>query len=179
MTTATKLDPVYDPTVAAAWLLARHPDAAHFVSRLGVWFEPEDGDTTRYPDLESLAHGINAADELGVEWKAYEYSHPAPRAHGFLDDDARDELYERAYDEWERKGPQTDNPVALAYGPMSSGEKRVLRMLAVLTPSGRVRFALGDLDGISLSCCYWHGQLVHRSFVDDWCDLISGRVMRP
>lgn len=176
---AKTLKPTWEPYQAAAWLVRRHDHAQHILDRVDCW-ATEEGN--RFPDLQKLAEGINAADQYGVEWKAYEYSHPAPRANGFLDDDARDEVYERAYDAWEKAGPEINNDVATAYLPMSSGEKRLLRVLAIFAPAVRVQFHLDDTDGISLRCCspdHFGGTPPHRSFLDDWRDLISERVMVP
>jgi hypothetical protein len=163
---------IYDPTEAGAWLLHRHSWAAHLVDRLDAWLTPDDDDVIRYPDLESLAMGINAADQLGVEWKAYEYRNPAPVA--------ADEHGERAYDEWQRRGPKTDNGIARAYGPMSSGEKRLLRLVAVLGPTPRVQFSLDDASGIGLQCCSdaQRAGEPHPTFVADWARLISEAVSR-
>lgn len=172
---AKTLKPTWEPYQAAAWLVRRHDHAQHILDRVDCW-ATEEGN--RFPDLQKLAEGINAADQYGVEWKAYEYSHPAPRLSG--DSAEAERAHERAYERWEQAGPQTSDPVALAYLPMSSGEKRLLRVLAILAPTTRVRFHLDDTDGISLRCCspdHFGGTPPHRSFLDDWRDLISERVM--
>lgn len=165
------LNPTWEPYQAAAWLVRRHDHAQHILDRVECWGDPEEDN--RFPDLDRLAAGINAADQYGVEWKAYEYRRPAPYNNG------DDERYERLYDEWEQAGPTTNDPVALAYLPMSSGEKRLLRVLAILAPTPRVLFSLGDTDGIGLQCCapgFYGAPPKHRTFMDDWRDLITGGV---
>ncbi|NUP79739.1 MAG: hypothetical protein HOV96_19560 [Nonomuraea sp.] len=169
------LNPTWEPYQAAAWLVGRHDQAQHILDRVDCWATEDNG--KKFPDVQKLAEGINAADQYGVEWKAYEYSHPAPR---LTSDSMTDEyLFDRAYEQWEEAGPQTDDPVALAYLPMSSGEKRLLRVLAILAPAVRVRFSLGDTDGIGLQCCapgFYGAPPKHQTFMDDWRQLITGGV---
>lgn len=174
MTTATNTAPnaAYEPYQAAAWLLSRHDHAAHLVDRVGSWLDDNrpgayDGTLwSRVPDLDLIAEGIAAADRFGVEWHAYEELHRPPR------DDA-------AYERWRDAGPDTDNPFALSYLPMSGGEKRFFRMLAILAPGHRTPFHLDDTSGVSLRCCspgHYGAPRPHTSFGEDWAALIAGAV---
>lgn len=166
----------YEPHQAGRWLVSRHRHLGHLLDRVDGWLEEEDAET---PDLDLIAEGINAADQYGVEWKAYEDRTPPPR---LSSDSLTDEYFhERAYEQWEQAGPNTDNPFALAYLPMSSGEKRLFRMLAILAPGQRIRFHLDDTNGVSLQCCspsHYGGPYPHPSFGEDWARLIAGAVAR-
>lgn len=168
------LNPVYEPYQAAAWLVRRHDHAQHILDRVDCW-ATEEGN--RFPDLAKLAEGINAADQYGVEWNAYADSTRPPSLAGWRGDEA---AYERAHESWEQAGPKVTNPVAYAYLPMSSGEHRFLRVLAVLAPVTRVQFNLSDADSISLRCCYPGGGPgagpAHTPFLDDWRQLIAGKI---
>lgn len=130
-----------DPYAAAAWLVSRHPTPRGLVDRLAAW-------TAGQPDVEAIAQAVNEYDEDTRLWKAYADAHPAPN------DDTR-------YDAWEAAGPPSP-AAARVIGPMSSGEKRMVRMLAVLAPATRVRFRLDDSTGVD------------RPFRDDWARLIAG-----
>jgi hypothetical protein len=154
------INAVDEPYQAGEWLVSRHITIKYLLNRVDCW-EVESGPVM--PDLEKLAKGINASDHYGAEWKAYEYLRPAPRPESFGNRDDEQALYDRAYQDWEDAGPpEPVNPVAVAFGPMSSGEKRMLRMLAVLAPTTRVLFRLSDSDGID------------QPYKDDWRRLVAG-----
>lgn len=162
---------LYEPYQAGRWLVSRHRHLGHLLDRVNGWLEEEDAET---PDLDLIAEGINAADQYGVEWKAYEEGNRPPSLAGWRGDEA---AYERAHERWSKAGPRISNPFAAAYLPMSSGEHRVFRMLAVLSPGYRVGFHLDDTSGISLQCCspsFYGEPTPHVSFVADWADLVAG-----
>lgn len=169
---------VYEPFQAAGWLLSRHDWAHHLVDRVGGWIDTANvGGPGPLPDLDAIAEGLNAYDRHLVEWKAYVESHREPNDRSYGDERA----YERAYEAWEQAGPQITDPFARAYAPMSSGEKRFFRMLGIFAPGGRVRFNLDDTNGVSLQCCappIYGAPAPHRSFPEDWADLIAASVKR-
>lgn len=151
------INAVYEPYAAAAWLVNRHRTIQGLVGRLDAW-TGQDLDEGLEVDLRAIAEAINDSDELGRAWEAYEQRSPAPYAAG--DDDAADE---RLYDQWQAAGPKTGNPRAEAFGPMSGGEKRMLRMLAVLAPSTRVLFNLSATDNVD------------QGYANDWRQLVAGK----
>lgn len=139
---------------AGEWLVSRHDMLRRLVERCDCW-EVESGPVM--PDLEKLARGINAADRHGELWSNYEYASPPPTYSRYESDRA----FDRAQEAWAKAGPKLKDAVALSFMPMSGGEKRMLRMLAMLAPSTRVRFNLSDSEGVD------------RGYRDDWLRLVS------
>lgn len=156
----TSLDPVDEPYAAASWLVKRHPFTQHLVVRLGAWTAD---DVDQEVDLHLIAEAINDADQLDADWAAYQDRTPPPSAYSPSVDENE---AEKRYDAWRAAGPKTANQRAEWYGPMSSGEKRQLRMLAVLAPSTRVRFNLSDTTGVD------------QRFAEEWRQLIAGRFTK-
>lgn len=138
------INAVFEPYKAAGWLASRHDTLLDLLDRLAAWTE----DSPRLPDVESVAVAVNEYDADSLAWKEYSDRRPAPF------DDA-------LYDAWEAEGPKS-SILAKVIAPMSSGEKRYLRMLAVLAPATRVRFNLGDTDGVD------------AEYRTDWRRLIAG-----
>jgi hypothetical protein len=146
------------PWGAARWLVGRYPRMQVLCERVGAI--DDDGDE-RWPHIDMLADVIRASDHYGRAWEAYGRHRYAP------DDEAR-------YDAWEAAGPKAEASAAefnlatpggiLAYGPMSGGEKRMLRILAALSPH-RVEFsATSDTSGLDDE---------GHAFVLDWLAIIS------
>lgn len=113
-----------DAYIAADWLAARHPWLRQLAERIA-------GPIDRREDwLDILTHAVNDSDGDGAAWVEYERRHPAPA------DDA-------AFWEWHAKGPQP-SPEVRAFGVMSSGEKRLMRLVATL--GGRVAWSPQDVS---------------------------------
>jgi hypothetical protein len=132
-----------NPWRSAVWLLGRHPQLARIAARVpGVVSRDSDGDLD--VDLEALAAALAALDASRAAWADYADRHPAPEE-------------DREYDVWEAAGPQTP-PTAQAIGVMSSGEVRMLRLLAVFSSATRVPLNVGDTQGLD-----------DRRLIADWC----------
>lgn len=144
-TTGTE-PPGGNPWRSATWLLGRHPQLAQLADRVGIVSRDSDGDLD--VDLEALAEAFVALDANRAAWADYEYRSPAP------EDD-------REYDAWQAAGPQAP-PIVRSIGVMSGGEVRMLRLLAVLSPTTRVPLHVGDAQGLG------DGRLVA-----DWCRAIQ------
>lgn len=150
--------PVGDAWASAAWLLSRHAMLAQLADRVGVTRTDPD-DPLPDLDLDLLAEGIRAHDEHSAAWARYEREHPLGRA---VDDDQ--------YERWRQAGPTLPDTeagrVARAFGPMSSGEKRRLRLLAFFAPGG-TRIAPDTFDGLDDD---------GRATVRDWLDAVAAYV---
>jgi hypothetical protein len=153
------INAVYEPYAAAAWLVNRHPTIAELLGRMDLWTGNES-DEGKEVHLRHLAEAINDAEQYGAAWKLYEEERPAP----FYDED--DPKQAALYDAWEQAGPSHSNPRAAAFGPMSGGEKRMLRMLAILAPSTPVRFNLAYTADVD------------QGYRDDWRRLVAGFGVR-
>lgn len=116
---------------AADWLLTRHPWARQNVERV-IGRDPLADD--EYDWLEALADAWTAAQEHDAAWADYTRRTREPR-----DDDA--------WEVWHSAGPQA-SPAVHQLGVMSSGEKRMARLVATLHPTKRPAWSLSDLDGL-------------------------------
>ncbi|SDU74884.1 hypothetical protein [Jiangella alkaliphila] len=113
-----------DAYLAADWLAARHPWVRQLVERIA-------GPVDRREDwLDVLTQAVNDSDGDGAAWVEYERRHPAPA------EDA-------AFWEWHAQGPQPAPPVR-AFGVMSGGEKRLIRLVATL--GGRLGWSPLDVS---------------------------------
>lgn len=161
----------HHPYKAAAWLVDRHDHAAALIDRVDGWLT---GYPERTPDLAMIADGINSYDAYRAAWDDYEKNSYQPRPSSFGDDER---AYERAWDHWDAAGPKCPSGFPAAYAPMSSGEHRLFRMLAVFG-APRIRFSLEDAS-VSLQCCSapsWGAPRPHRPFSEDWAELITKAV---
>lgn len=151
MTTDTIPNVIYYPNLAASWLVnqPRNDTARRLVARLGA-LVTIPGSPVPVPDVDAIAEMVLEYDLFQQAWGEYADRHPAPRG----DDDA-------AYDRWEAAGPKCPDG-ARVIGPMSSGEKRMVRMLAVLSSVRRVPFSISDIDGID------------AEFRADWRRVVAG-----
>lgn len=116
---------------AADWLIARHPWARENVARV-VGRDPladEDFDW-----LEALADAWIDAREHDAAWGDY-----ADRNREPSDGDA--------WEAWREAGPHA-SPAVHQLGVMSSGEKRMARLVATLHPTKRPEWSVSDLDGL-------------------------------
>lgn len=143
------INPICEPYAAAGWLVSRHRTIQRLLDRIDGWIKFDSGNTM--PDVELVAQVINESDQYNADWLTYERGHRPP-------------LDEAGYERWQDAGPKPPNDRVAAYGPMSGGEKRMLRMLAVLAPVARVRFNLCDSDGVD------------QGYAEDWRLLIAGKV---
>lgn len=150
MTTEAVPNAIYDSQAGMLWLLTQphNATARRLVDRLGCWIKMLNGDLV--PDVDGIAQAVIQHDAYMDEWRAYCDRSPAPHT----DSDA---VYER----WENAGPPCPS-AARVIGPMSSGEKRMVRMLAALSTNDRVEFSISDLDGID------------SEFRRDWRRLVAG-----
>lgn len=140
----------------ARWLVGRSPRVQVLCERVRA--VDDEGDE-RWPHIEMLADIICAYDGHGRAYEAYRRSYYPP------DDDAR-------FEAWEARGPKVEDAAALfnlatpggirAYGPMSSGEKKLLRILATLG-THRVEFSTADLDGLDDE---------GHAFIRDWVKIV-------
>lgn len=151
MSTTTPPNALYEPNAAVAWLLARHATPRRLVDRLGAWLKAGE-----LPDVDRIAWAVNDYDRHRARWQEYSDRHPVP------DDEDR-------YNEWEAAGPADSiGTLANVIGPMSGGEKRMLRMLGMLADSTpAIRFCLSDIDGVD------------AEFRTDWRRLVAGDDWRP
>jgi hypothetical protein len=161
--------PLDNPWVAGAWIAAHHPWAEELMRRVGstyvdtryVYPDGADSDDidvmpdvehveTGLCDVDQLAETLDAAAAHSAAWAAYEEDYPEPRPPYAERQEDADEGWPSAYDEWLTAGPGVSKEV-YTYGVMSSGEKRVLRVLAMLGRTGsRVTaddFETGDERG--------------------------------
>jgi hypothetical protein len=110
-----------NPYQAAVWLRQRHPWLDELVTRVCG----PDAETGRGSEwVEAITAGFNDIDDTNDRWADYERRNPAPR-----DDDA--------FYRWQDNGPQYATDAAKAMAPMSSGERRVLRLITTLNHSGQ------------------------------------------
>lgn len=107
------------PYEGAGWIVERHEWAQEIVGRV-VGPLDERGEEGEHW-LDRLAQAINDRHAWGEAWDAYRDRNPEPQG----DDEA-------AYDRWDAAGPQA-TPGARAFGVMSSGEKRLARLIATLS----------------------------------------------
>ncbi|WP_116949398.1 hypothetical protein [Jiangella endophytica] len=120
----TVLDVPTDAYAAADWLAARHPWVRQLVERIAGRIEEHPG------WLDAVTAAVNGHLADAAAWEAYEARHPAP------DGDA-------AFWEWHAQGPKV-SPEVRAFGVMSSGEKRLIRLVATL--GGRVAWSPHDVS---------------------------------
>lgn len=128
---------IYHPNLAAQWLVdqPRNGTARRLVERLGCMILMP-GSPVPVPDVDAIAELVRDYDAYQQAWGEYVDRTGEPSGY----DEAR-------YERWEAAGPKA--PVAArVIGPMSSGEKRMVRMLAVLSSMGRVAFSISDIDGL-------------------------------
>lgn len=128
-----------DPYQAANWVAERHPWARELARRV-VGITEEDWINGRVPTywIDDLAQAVLDHQANGVEWAEYELRTPPPPEQ--YDEAAS----ERAYERWQQAGPKGTFG-ARAYGPMSSGEKRGIRLLATLSRK-RVPWSVVDVE---------------------------------
>lgn len=121
----------------ATWLMRRHPKLRALVER--VICIDADGDL----DLLELGDAVRAFDAYVTAWREYMERHPEPRDDG---------PQGTRYTEWEAAGPQHVSPRSAALGPMSSSERKRLRLLAfwaggvVISPDTFVGMDVGGMD---------------------------------
>jgi hypothetical protein len=106
------------PYDGAGWIVERHEWAQEIVGRVVGSLEPTHDDEGAHW-LDRLAQAINDRYAWGLAWDEYKARTREP------EDDA-------AWDAWEQAGPQP-TPGARAFGVMSSGEKRLARLIATLS----------------------------------------------
>ena len=116
---------------AADWLIARHEFARSNVARV-VGRDPLADD--EFDWLEALADAWIATREHDAEWALYAARTREPR-----DDDA--------WEAWRAAGPEA-SPAVHQLGVMSSGERRVVRLVATLHPNKRVEWVTSDVEGL-------------------------------
>lgn len=120
--------PPTDAYVAADWLIHRHSWLRYLVGRVV-------GSTISNDDwLDQLATTIRETAEYREAMRAYEARRPAP-----ADDDA--------YEAWLAAGPQLSS-MGRAYAVMSSGEGRVLRLLATLATEKTSSWSVHDIAAL-------------------------------
>ena len=106
----------------------------------------------RYGWRDELAGAVRDTTEHAAAMDAYEARDPAP------DDDA-------AYDRWLAHGPQL-SPRGRAFAVMSSGETRIVRLLATLS-ADRIDWSVADVTGLD-----------HRGarIVADWLQIVRAQL---
>lgn len=125
---------------AADWIVKRHPWGREMVERV---VGPLGDVDANHGWLNDLAQAVLDHAEHLEEWRRYKDRTPPPYEPD--DSDARKyRAWEREYDAWEAAGPKP-TPGAAAYGPMSSGERRIVRLIATLSRQG-VNWCVGDID---------------------------------
>jgi len=131
----TEDKPPTNTYVAADWIVKRHPWAREMVERV---VGPLGNIDDNHDWLEDLAQAVRDHATHTAEWQGYESRHPAPP----WEDD--NEEPGRKYDAWLNAGPKP-TPGAAAYGPMSSGERRIVRLIATLSNNG-VPWSVSDIS---------------------------------
>lgn len=121
---------------AADWIVKRHPWAREMVERV---VGPLDDVDANHDWLDDLAQAVLDEIEYGEAWTQYSHRNRQPEYRE--DDNGRSE---REYDAWRAAGPKP-TPGAAAYGPMSSGERRIVRLIATLASKG-VPWKVQDID---------------------------------
>lgn len=147
MTTTSPAAPPADPVAAAAWLAGRHPIVQQIVARI---VGPDWADVHW---AQALANTINEEPALNAAWDDYGRTHPEPARTGDLD------ASERAWEAWAQAGPR-GSAQWRAYAPMSSTEKRLVRLLATL--ADRVPWTVEDVWAVG----EWDG------LVEDWTAVV-------
>lgn len=123
-----------DRYAAATWLAQRHERVWGLAQRLGAitsYSEADPPADSYQVDPDVVAQAVYDADQHAVEWALYAATRSAPTSAQFHGRDDADEAYERAYDSWLEDGPKGTDAGA-AFAPMSSGEQRVMRLVATL-----------------------------------------------
>lgn len=136
-------DPDKPPTntyQAADWIVKRHPWAREMVERV---VGPLGDVDSNHGWLNELAQAVLDHAEYLEEWRRYEHRTPPPLEVNDSDE-RRYKAWERECDAWEAAGPKPTSGAA-AYGPMSSGERRIVRLIATLSREG-VPWAVNDID---------------------------------
>jgi hypothetical protein len=155
----------------ARWLVGRYPRMQVLCERMGaIDDEPEGPDEGRWPHVEKLADIIRARDAYERAWERYRRSNYEPSGQREGESDADYEARWAAYDVAGPKpadfadDPNDDaTPQGIhAYGRMSGGEKRLLRILATLG-THRVEFSTADVSGLDDE---------GRAFVRDWTKIV-------
>jgi hypothetical protein len=118
---------------AADWIVKRHPWAREMVERV---VGPLGDVDSNHIWLNELAQAVLDHAAYSEEWKRYRDRTPPPSSY--------DDPDERKYNAWEAAGPQP-TPGAAAYGPMSSGERRIVRLIATLARAG-VPWSVDDIS---------------------------------
>lgn len=173
-TTGVEQPPAYNVWQQARWLVGRHRRMQILVERVGAIDDVPDGDDEgRWPHVEMLADIIRASDAYGRAWDRYRHSNYEPSQR----EGESEEAYNARWDAYEARAPKPEDSAAefnlatahgiRAYRPMSSGEKKLLRILATFGVH-RVEFSSADLDGLDDEG--W-------DFVRDWVKVIL-RSMR-
>lgn len=142
-------NPLYEPYPAATWLMSAYPALGHLTRRVGCF-------TNHAPAADQPAD-VHPTSYLCV----CEAVHPRTYRWADIELDRLAEII-AVYDGDERRHEQDIHHAADEYAVMSGGERRILRMVAVLAPGPeRVMFNLGDIDGND------------REFVDAWRQLVA------
>lgn len=123
----------YDAYEAADWLRARHDWLDSVLTRA---FGSADRSPRWLDDLAAAFDDLLRHDDA---WEEYEARHPEPR-------DSSDDA-DRIWQGWRDAGPALTSAQALAIAPMSSGEKRLLRLVVTLSPKrSRAGWHLDDVS---------------------------------
>lgn len=165
---APETTPPGDRYEAADWLARRHDRVRYLADRLGALEarQPVQEGVGMNPDV--IAQAVYDAEIHNAEWAVYVRHHRPPGG----DDDAR-------YEAWLDAGP-AGTPGAQAFGPMSSGEKNLVRLLATLgrprqqddeyeydAPTRRAGWMVSDVSSLDE-----HGAAV----VADWLAIVRAQL---
>jgi hypothetical protein len=166
-TTAVSLPPRDNVWRAARWLVGRHPRMQVLCERVGAI---DDDDEGRWPHVDMLADILRARDAYERAWERYRRSNYEPSRQREGESDAAYEARWNAYDDGGPKMATYAKEYGLdgahgitAYGRMSGGEKRLLRILATVG-THRVEFCTGDLDGLDEE---------GHAFIRDWLVILA------
>ena len=142
-----EITPPITPHLGAVLLIERHDWLRGLAERI---VGPITHD--RHDWRDELAAAVRDTAEHAAAMDAYEARDPAP------DDDA-------AYDRWLARGPQL-SPRGRAFAVMSSGEARIVRLLATLS-ADRIDWSVADVTGLD-----------HRGarIVADWLQVVRAQL---
>jgi hypothetical protein len=108
---------------AARWLRVRHRWVDELVGRI---------ETGTQDWLDDLAGAITDCAENAAAWREYERAHPEPFSEG-------------AYVAWLDAGP-SNTTRGRTFAVMSSGEQRLVRLVATLCPATRVPWSVAEIE---------------------------------
>jgi hypothetical protein len=142
---------------AANWLALRHERVRYLAARLGAVDDHASADAAEGEpgiDPDVIAQAVYDHEQWQVAWDDYSRRYRPPSRGLYRDEDE----WERAYEAWEQSGPP-QSAGAAAFGPMSSGEKTQIRLLALLgrpraegdaydSPERRVGWSIRDVSSM-------------------------------